>query len=377
MPRPDRWGAGFPYESCCFTYTFVRPLKGELANIQSPRLDGSRLRSKTTVNATATAGIAPTVFIDRHWYSSGELGLLLESVLDYKLTAFQTRPGNCYGFFKAAWVSPDCMVISHGQSIPVLISGKRSAEWSLFCAALPINAAGREETPYFWKNMAMTNQLIGGFSLSETQAHYKMSENCIGLHFAIRRSALLKILDKPEMRCVLEYLQAANSCLVPQRVYDSFVRFSLQALCGFKTTQQCPLLRVIDVLMDSSFAHALPSRQLLPSSSALLDKTKDIHEAIGEGMNVADLAKITKLGRTQLNAACQEVYGCSPKEFVRSFRLEEAMILLRSPAMRGLKGLSSVADVHQHVGWSSSSSFRKAFGDWYGRKPSDCWVEAK
>jgi len=298
-------------------------------------------------------------------------------VSGYELVGLQTEPGICTGEFAAAWVSPIAWVLTYTCSQDMLYSGLRNQRYCCFAAATPLNEQGSQEVPWFWKNKTLPKNLVGGFQLNEKQAHYKLSKHHQHVVLMLDRSALMAQLDQPQNRTVLEYMMAANSCVLPEKVYWDFIHYVLIGafLPGFARYKPCPILAMLDVLNDGSYAHALPSAQMLPSAVTLLEHTRTIKKDILAGMNVEQLGNITGLGRTQLNAACKEAYSCTPKEFIRSVRMEEAMLLLRSPGERSYHGLSTITDIHNFVGTPSSSAFRKSFGDYYLDTPKSFWVD--
>ena len=320
----------------------------------------------------------------RQFHSAKEFAEIIRATVGYDLMCFQTAPGQLKGTIKTAWICPDAFCMFHDQNLPMLCSGLRNMDYALFGVSFPSNEQGVGEVPFYWKNKAQAHFLVGGFGLNETVTHHLLNANQSCCYLWVKRSALKQVLDTPEMATVHAYMCACNSCLVPPATHAKIVSYLIAALSvpvlmkhmtKVTTTIESPVMSVLNVLQDSSFADSLPSKQLMPSSTVLLNKTKEIRDRFTDGgLNVEQLCKLTGLGRTQLNAACQEVFHSTPKQFLRSFGLEEAKHLLRSPNLREIYGLKTIADVHNHVGWTSGSGFRKAFGEWYDQTPSDCWV---
>ena len=313
----------------------------------------------------------------QHFQSAGELTRLFEVLTGYQLLGFQLAPGRVTGTLMCSVLSDKAFALSYCLSQDMIFSGLRNLDLSAFGAASPLNNQGANTVPLFWKNKTMPAGLIGGFQLSETQSHYRLSAHHQHSLLIVKRSAVMEHLDRPENRVVLDYMNAANSALVPQKLHRQFLHYCSLGVVMPELTRlwSCPVCQLIELLNDASYGHALPSAQLLPSSQVLLQKMFGLKQAIFSGLNAGELADAVGLGRTQLNAACQEVFGCSPKEFLKSVRLEEAMLLLRSPAERNLAGLKTIEDVHNHVGISSNSSFRKSFNQWFEASPRKFWVD--
>lgn len=306
--------------------------------------------------------------------SATELCRVLSIYTGYSLIGFQLEPGPLHGFVNCALLSTGAIALMWHCDKPVLISGTRNPELTCFSAVISIKPTADETEAWFWKNKSLPGNLIGGFGLSETQCHFELSADRLHLALFVPKAKLMDVLDDPSNRAVYEYMSATNMAQFMDVNYNRFVNYVTAAnWIPHLLPEACPVTALLDQMNDASFACGLPSRQLLPSTEQLLVCTPEIMEQLSE-LNVAKLAKLTNLGRTQLNAACQEAYRRSPSEFLRLLKLEESMMLLRSPASRDLLGLKNIADVHAHIGISSSSTFRKQFFDLYQAKPSEWWV---
>lgn len=91
---------------------------------------------------------------------------------------------------------------------------------------------------------------------------------------------------------------------------------------------------------------------------------KFIHENLGNGVHLDDICRHSALSRTVLSQRFRDTLGVSPIAYVRLARLSHAADLLRGSRL----GLSDVA---RTVGYSSASTFSRAFRQVYGRSPGD------
>jgi signal transduction histidine kinase/DNA-binding response OmpR family regulator len=82
-----------------------------------------------------------------------------------------------------------------------------------------------------------------------------------------------------------------------------------------------------------------------------------------EDFTVEDLASDVNLSRAQLHRKLVALTGNSASRYIRNFRLEHAMDLLR-------KNVGSVSEVAYRVGYSSPAYFTKCFTEDYGMAPS-------
>ncbi len=80
--------------------------------------------------------------------------------------------------------------------------------------------------------------------------------------------------------------------------------------------------------------------------------------------NLAALARSVGLSRSKLHRCFGEVYGISPFDYLRNFRLQTAMNLLR-------EGEANVTEAAFSVGYTNLSHFAKTFKSTFGILPSD------
>ena len=76
------------------------------------------------------------------------------------------------------------------------------------------------------------------------------------------------------------------------------------------------------------------------------------------------LCRQVGISRAQLNRRLNELVGQSPAEFIRTFRLKRAAVLLR-------KQTDNISTVAFMVGYSNPAHFSKAFRDFYGVTPTE------
>jgi len=82
-----------------------------------------------------------------------------------------------------------------------------------------------------------------------------------------------------------------------------------------------------------------------------------------EQFSVEDLASDVNLSRAQLHRKLVALTGLSANRYIRHFRLEHAMDLLK-------KNVGSVSEVAYRVGYSSPAYFTKCFSEDFGISPS-------
>lgn len=99
-------------------------------------------------------------------------------------------------------------------------------------------------------------------------------------------------------------------------------------------------------------------------SVALLDKLRiEIDKNLqNEQFGVEELAESVGMSRSNLHRKLKEVTGQSVSQFIREYRLEKSLKILKSEEF-------TVAEVAHKVGFSSSSYFSKRFTEYYGYPP--------
>ncbi|NIP57083.1 MAG: helix-turn-helix domain-containing protein, partial [Gemmatimonadetes bacterium] len=89
-----------------------------------------------------------------------------------------------------------------------------------------------------------------------------------------------------------------------------------------------------------------------------------VHENLDEEIEVEDLCRETAMSRTVLTERFRDALGVSPIEYVRLARLSRAAEILQSSDW----GLQRIA---RSVGYSSASTFSRAFRRRYGEPPGE------
>jgi YesN/AraC family two-component response regulator len=82
------------------------------------------------------------------------------------------------------------------------------------------------------------------------------------------------------------------------------------------------------------------------------------------GLDVSSLADAVNMSERQLRRKFKAVFGQSPNQYIRTFRLKKALELLRSHA-------GNVSEVCYQVGFNNVSYFSKCFREEIGVSPSD------
>jgi TolB-like protein/AraC-like DNA-binding protein len=97
-----------------------------------------------------------------------------------------------------------------------------------------------------------------------------------------------------------------------------------------------------------------------------IKKIGDIIEAniLNNQFGVSELAKEIGLSRSQLHRKLRDINGKSPSQFIREYRLEKAMEMLK------LKQ-GTASEISYDVGFSSPSYFNTSFHEFYGYTPGE------
>jgi signal transduction histidine kinase/ligand-binding sensor domain-containing protein/DNA-binding response OmpR family regulator len=126
--------------------------------------------------------------------------------------------------------------------------------------------------------------------------------------------------------------------------------------------------------LQQNFKRELSLRPVKTSVSAidrefLKDLQKVMKENISEpDFNVEEMCKKLYLSNTTLYRKIQALCGLTPTEFIRSYRLKQAVQLLKN-------GFGSVTEVAFEVGFSSRAYFTKCFREKFHQLPSEIRCE--
>ena len=83
-----------------------------------------------------------------------------------------------------------------------------------------------------------------------------------------------------------------------------------------------------------------------------------------EKFGVVELAAEIGLSRSQLHRRLQELRGKSTSRFIREYRLEMAMEMLK-------KNVATASEIAYRVGFSSPTYFNTSFHNYYGYPPGE------
>ncbi|MCG2461367.1 helix-turn-helix domain-containing protein [Flavobacteriaceae bacterium F89] len=110
----------------------------------------------------------------------------------------------------------------------------------------------------------------------------------------------------------------------------------------------------------------------LSMNEAFLKKVEDIvlQNFQNEQFGVVELAKQVGLSRSQLHRKLKLLSGKSISQFIREFRLGEAMKLLQSE-------VATVSEIAYRVGFGSPSYFIKSFHKYYGFSPGEAKTRSR
>lgn len=126
-----------------------------------------------------------------------------------------------------------------------------------------------------------------------------------------------------------------------------------RAKCFFVTLGDLvPDWFVHERIMWTSYAH-----------NSAVQRALDFARARGPGVSVIEVAQHVGMSERTLRRHMQSELGQSWREFIREFRMNRAMEMLRKDRL-------SITETAFQVGFSSSSAFSNAFLDYVGQPPS-------
>lgn len=110
--------------------------------------------------------------------------------------------------------------------------------------------------------------------------------------------------------------------------------------------------------------------ELRSNETQFIDKiVKVINERLGDpNLNIEVLASEVGFSRTHLNRKMKEVFGITPREYIRNMRLRKACELLEKKDV-------DISMIAYSVGFSAQSYFSTAFKNYMGVSPSDYRLE--
>lgn len=156
--------------------------------------------------------------------------------------------------------------------------------------------------------------------------------------------------DNPAQSAVLERIKDAFSLSAGELGYEVRLRNALSEIWLALLEQAKPLLD-------------RPARRIR-NSGKLKEMMAYIHEHFGEKLTVPEVAASAFLSERECFRAFRECLRTTPAEYMKSYRLQQACLLLREDR-------ASITEVGQRCGLGSSSYFGKTFRDAMGCTPSE------
>ena len=106
--------------------------------------------------------------------------------------------------------------------------------------------------------------------------------------------------------------------------------------------------------------------EIISADQAFINKLKEIIESniTNEQFGVEELAEEIGLSRSQVHRKLKLIANKSVSQFIREYRLEKAMIFLRSE-------IGTASEIAYKVGFNSPSYFNKCFQEFYGFSPGE------
>jgi AraC-like DNA-binding protein len=128
------------------------------------------------------------------------------------------------------------------------------------------------------------------------------------------------------------------------------------------------LARLLEILLIEAFRTKMDSPDVSGLLVGLADERlaiaiRKIHQDISKSWTVAELAKESALSRSAFFQRFHHAVGCTPLEYVITWRMAIAKALLR-------KQSHTLADIAEQIGYKSTSAFSTAFSKYTGQSPS-------
>ena len=115
---------------------------------------------------------------------------------------------------------------------------------------------------------------------------------------------------------------------------------------------------------------ALPIRSKTNEEQLVLSCMELADQKIAEGLQVADLCQAFHVSQSYLYRSFSHVLHCSPRTWLRTFRIEKSLAFLQTPRY-------SVEQVAEKAGFSSIYHYSRVFKEVMGRSPSQYRRELK
>ena len=313
----------------------------------------------------------PLVPIDHDFHSVGELTALLKCALGISYIGVQTEPGELHGHIRVA--------LTHGY-----LSGQISCNRAAHLAGRKnphtiIFATTNQELPdqqdYEWRGHALGPRMVGGF-LSDDVSCFKLANNGLMAFVVFPRKTFEARMKERQCWHELRMIYKTNFFCAEPETFNAvatlaFIRNSFPGLPGKHSIDVRD--RIIDYMVNAAWMIWDP---FLESETRVLDSAMLLEESIADpDFDGKAFEQLTGLKTTQLNKGCNRMFQLSPKRLITRLRLEQIQLLMRNPEQRLVLGLKNAADCAGHWGIPSADTFRSAYKGYFGRPPSEDFVD--
>jgi len=176
------------------------------------------------------------------------------------------------------------------------------------------------------------------------------------------------VFDSPDAALLVSLLPALVHVRGVERL-STLVQLVADEAAHRRPGRELVLDRLVEILLVEAFRtapaeHTSPGllRGLDDPHLALALALRAMHAQLARGWTVVELAKIAALSRSAFFERFTRTVGLRPMEYLLGWRMAVARDLLRRD--------ENIADVADHVGYASASSFSIAFGRHVGQPPS-------
>ncbi len=225
----------------------------------------------------------------------------------------------------------------------------------------------------FNKNLRKILRAHDGQPVKQTDFHWLVSFKSVthATHAAFEIRLLKKAPGKqPGLKQI--GLKIGLSAGVPvtqkQLIFEDAVKLA-ERMCGIVEGEIIISAEVMDLYKSEnaqSFNKSKGISYLTPADEKFITQLMDYTEGVWSNSNLKadDFCKPVGCSKSQLYRKIVALTGKSPNSFIRDYRLNEALKLLK-------KNAGNISEIAFETGFSSPSYFSKCFLKKYGHSPSD------
>ena len=306
------------------------------------------------------------VFINKHFYSCGQLEGFIKSYLNFKLDIIQITSGKLYGELTISRYN-DTNITRIKTNQGLLIYGDAHSN------VVNISLEASEFLEFHRaQGQLLPKNALSGFGCIKSEIYFTVSPGSDLFVVTLSKSKFINYMDNINGERGVEYLHSENIKSI--RIYDfQHIKSTLKSFL-YRSPNSSEQVFSDDFIYR--ILESLCQDTNLPSDNKIKPKNPDlarefvqmtISNRINRPVCIDDLKNLLFTSKTVLSKSVRDATGLSPISFIKRLRLEQirTKLILHEELPLSIESLANA------YGFKSRGHFSRYYRDVYGELPSE------